>query len=88
MPTNHAWTSELPCLNFLEPAWGTGTRACSSEANSAAQARNAAYLRTMSVGLSRWRAVQLSMSLQLNTLLFWLTSCVLSCIELAKLPVL
>ena len=56
--------------------------------NSAAQARNAAYLRTMSVGLSWWRAFQLSMSLQLNTLLFWLASCVLSCIELAKLPVL
>ena len=52
------------------------------------QSRGEAYLRTMSIGLSPWRAGLLRMHLQLDSIYFWGISCVLGCIELINLRVL
>ena len=45
-------------------------------------------MRTMCVGLTRWQSALLSLRLHAESLKFWVIACLLSCIELAKLPVL
>lgn len=45
-------------------------------------------MRTMCVGLTRWQSALLSLQLHAKILKFWVIACLLSCIELAKLPVL
>ena len=52
------------------------------------QSRAEAYLRTMSVGLSPWRAGLLRLRLQFESVIFWGISCMLGCIELMSLHVL
>ena len=52
------------------------------------QSRDEAYLRTMRVGLSPWRAGLLRMRLQVERIHFWGISCVLGCFELVHLRVL
>ena len=51
------------------------------------QSRGEAYLRTMKIGLSPWRARLLHMRLQLDTVFFWGISCMLGCVELVNLRV-
>ena len=52
------------------------------------QSRDETYVRTMSVGLSPWRAGLMRVHLQLEKVLFWGISCWLGCIELVYLRVL